>query len=727
GIQPQEPVTIAVEAEKGASVYLMVRDSRLVSLDQPYERLASQIKSFVHTLSEANPSGWVESSLHEAISPRSPTGQYRSGLRDASLVEPRSSEPAEPVPHPNGMYSLRSLFPTEQAWAMGRTARQPWQLLADQPEMLFTGLLTASDEGVSVVVEPKDVGTLEIDAFVAHHGDWTREQTHIQVVRDPLVRFQVPPFVHPDDRVVGRLHVRSGSGMWTLALERDGEPVTVYLNEAPIEPHTLITSQEQVVSFLAKPGLLRAVVTDVTTQQCDTAEITLYAPGVVVGEARTWQLLSPGDTVAVRDHAHMRRLQVFGTLDQALVQLAHAVCQRSGSGNCEEAAALALAAAVLCRWGDSHDSKERGAALLQLGLERLERMWIRNGGFRIYPGAHRAPDPFRSFYGVRAKHYLELLVKSVLARDVEQSRPVAELREKARQMTVDTRHDRIHPVAMLTSCEAIYLALIRGRREPGLRPRLISLAEGVGGALPTTPQDSPLSGMVVRRAEGAYAAAAYLRLGLEQPRALRLMNQVLGQIDEHGGLYSTLDSVAAMMMLQEAVSSHLCGGDTRLEVDGLHMPLPKALQVEAPQRVRCERGLAAVEVVRTVERNWQRLPLGLSVRVALEKAGRSARRFMVGDVLNLVVVLPQEAVPGDRLWVCLPEALTRVVGAHTKMFSVDFRGQRNIQLPLMAVSATLDERGQPTSQRFAVCVRNTYDEARGANAGWVEVCVAVSV
>ena len=80
--------------------------------------------------------------------------------------------------------------------------------------------------------------------------------------------------------------------------------------------------------------------------------------------------------------------------------------------------------------------------------------------------------------------------------------------------------------------------------------------------------------------------------------------------------------------------------------------------------------------------------------------------------------------PGDLLWVCLPDALSRIVGGgQVKRFAVDFRSRDEVRVPLAATAVTVDRNGRPAPQCFAVCVRNMFEEERVGNPGPLEVRV----
>jgi hypothetical protein len=138
-------------------------------------------------------------------------------------------------------------------------------------------------------------------------------------------------------------------------------------------------------------------------------------------------------------------------------------------------------------------------------------------------------------------------------------------------------------------------------------------------------------------------------------------------------------------------------------------------------------GVTAVEVTRLVEEDWGTFRGGLDVAVSLNRGGGPTRRLTALDAAELVVRIESGYKAGDLAWVCLPDALSRVVGGgQVKRFSVDFRGQDEVRIPLAATGITVGPNGQEAPARFAVCVRNMFEEERGGNPGFLEVTVAPS-
>jgi hypothetical protein len=142
------------------------------------------------------------------------------------------------------------------------------------------------------------------------------------------------------------------------------------------------------------------------------------------------------------------------------------------------------------------------------------------------------------------------------------------------------------------------------------------------------------------------------------------------------------------------------------------------------------------------------------VEISLEKDGKPAQVFKVGDALDLVIRV-QRYEPCLVAHVCLPDGLARVVGGgQVKRFALDFAERRELRVPLAAVGPTLvpdtvapalgmaegnGGKRQPgplqqiasvltggtkariPAQHWAVIVRNMFKEEQVGNPGLLEV------
>jgi hypothetical protein len=252
-----------------------------------------------------------------------------------------------------------------------------------------------------------------------------------------------------------------------------------------------------------------------------------------------------------------------------------------------------------------------------------------------------------------------------------------------------------------------------GARAGALRKaRELAGAAGAGGGA---------GGKVIWRAALAYVAACLLRggAGADLRTALALANEVVAQLNAQGRLYSTVDSAAALALMAELRSAGVLGGGVA-EVDGQRVRAEEVAGLVGEARsVKALEGVVAVEVTRAVVEDWESFAASVPVRVALEKARRAGSHFTVGDALELRVTLEDGYRAGDLLWVCLPDALSRVLGGgQVKLFAVDFAGRDEVCVPLAATAPT------PAPQRFAVCVRNMFEEERAGNPGLLSVTVS---
>jgi hypothetical protein len=307
---------------------------------------------------------------------------------------------------------------------------------------------------------------------------------------------------------------------------------------------------------------------------------------------------------------------------------------------------------------------------------------------------------------------------------VAPSRALLQGLEEGLEMAADgTRAYRIPwPPTGSASSEEAYRTLRFGA-DRGAQERALAAARARASA--------PLAahGAVAQRVELAYAAASLLRGGQRSdlPLALQLANKVTQAFGASGRLYSTVDSVAAIALMAELTAAGVVGnaGSTQVQVNGQRLPAAEALEFQGEIReIKALQGVIAVEESRLVEERWGGLQMSVPLRVALERSGRPAKRLAAGEDIALRVTLEGGYKAGDLLWVCLPDALSRVIGGgQVKLFSVDFEGKNEVLVPLAATGLTLGADGAPAPQRFAVCVRNMFEEERAGNPGLLEVLV----
>jgi len=192
------------------------------------------------------------------------------------------------------------------------------------------------------------------------------------------------------------------------------------------------------------------------------------------------------------------------------------------------------------------------------------------------------------------------------------------------------------------------------------------------------------------------------------------------------------------------------GSADALKLNGKQITLAEALESTDPiESVACLTGVLTVEETAELVEDWNTFQSVLNVEVALEKDGRSAQVFKVGDAVDLVIRVPRYE-PCLVAHICLPDGLARVVGGgQVKHFVLDFAEKTELRVPLAVVGPTMlpaeieasgnGSKAQPwvfqqiagalsgaraknvPAQHWAVLVRNMFKEEQAGNPGLLEV------
>jgi hypothetical protein len=737
---------IDIEIETGgqdgtADVYVIVKDARLLSADTPGNRLAGCLKTFVETAGKGLAVGPVRQPLADRLRPPRWSGVLYRLASDATLMtmlaQPESLLAANLAGTRATSIDLEALdFATCSAGAAfveettalavaeapaGSAQPERRQPARDEPEVVFAGLLTATDGRVRAPVRlGAAFADYVVEAFVLRGLDWAAAEARFQAARDPFVSLDVPAFVHPDDSAVGRIQAGAASGRMRVRLTRDGVDVPLFYDGRPLASGAPVVATRAEIIFLACPGEYEAVLED--SDGVDHAVKRVDVPGKLRTIARTLRFLEPGQRVCRANHPAIRDVRVLPGLEKPFRVLVEATADY-GHACCEQTAAKILAACAMYVFaGDDAERRGRAEAIISAGVRREGLMWLRGRGFKMYPESADEPN---GYYGPKAARYLRNLA---LLREAggPPSPALAEVIDSGMAMADDAgrAYGLPWPPRTDATCEEAY-AVVRFGDAAGPRERALAFIRDY--ATRATGPGLPPDGAVGQRSESAYAAAALFRAGdnPDRARALLLANAVVKDLGPEGRLYSTLDSVAAIALMIELQAAGLVGGPGVVEIDGRRLAISAAS--ELPGRIdsiAAAEGVAVVEVVRTVEESWDAFASQVPLRVALERNGQASRHFTAGEAMELCVKLETGYRAGDLLWVCLPDALTRVLGGgQVKRFAVDFAGRDEVRVPLAATGVTVDRQGDPAPQHFAVCVRNMFEEERTGNPGLIDVTV----
>lgn len=737
----REPSTeVTVEVDTGATdstqtVYLVVKDARLQAGDTPTSRLAGQIKAFVEETGRTLRVGSPDPLSSVVFRPMNPPGAvYGSMPPPPSPVlsaGPDMPRPlgAAPLLAPMGAIAapiagLMSRFETTGALPrLPESAPPASPAIDDVPDVLFAGLVRVESGVARATVALGDAFTDYVaEAFVVGGGNWSAAEARFRAAKDPFASLDLPAFVHAEDTALGRIVAGASGGRCSVEVRRDGVELPVVVDGVPVAPGETIEGARVEAVFLATPGTYEVVVRDVVSGQEDRATGRIDEPGRLRRVTRAVQLLEPGDCVSVALDPSIADLRVLPSLDGPFAVLVEATADY-GHLCCEQTAAKILAACAMYTFSNGDGSRrERAEAIILAGVRRERSMWLPGRGFKMYPESADTPN---DHYGRLAAGYLRNLD---LLREDDASPALLDAVEEGLQMSTDaTRAYGISwPPSEPKTCAQGY-AVVRFASDPAERTRAVALARNLG--VGEQPVASYAPGAVGFRAENAYAAATLLRAGdlADVRRALALANSVVRALGENGRLYSTVDSVAAIALLSDLRRRGIAtSGAGEIEIDGRRMSAADAVALgPGVASVAAVDGVVPVEVRRAVEENWHALASNVRIVVSLERDGRTSRRFTIGDAIDLRVRIESGYRDGDIAWICLPDALSRVVGGgQVKRFSVDFEGHDEVVVPLAATNITVDHAGGLGTQRFAVLVRNMFDEERAGNVGTIPVSVA---
>ena len=755
-VEPGQQLEIEIQSNKPGGVYLLVKDQRLQSTDTPSNRLAAGLKKcaqeawshfaggdsmrpFQELAAPSQPDFWVQNQLFNSaperpgrvvgrrpgliprpgapvelervVSDAPPAlsalmGRRRSGNRPmmmlrsmpveseslfgfSDVVEESFEEPYLEDVSQDLFYceeggedlfgSVNAVSSSPLAVPAKKTSVAPAPTTQEDPETLYAGILETRDGRVAVKIDiPDNFGQYHIEATVLSGGDWSYQSRTCQAATDLYVSIEAPPFVHPRDRVRGRL------------LASPDCEVKLYLDEE-------LQQLDEDFSFEVKTGVYRAVVTS-SDGASRTQTRRVDEPGRLTRVVQSVQLLTKGQAISLEDDPSILSLQVLPGLQKPFKML---IKETANYGHlcCEQTAAKMVSAALMVLSGDNH-----GEAVFIAGYRRMESMFHRSGGFSMYPG--RRLD---HWWSPRAVVYL--LGLSGLEGNKEFSpamnealRCTLDLAQRSRQI-----YNISWPAAKIEDCQTAYWSL-RQSNDPKALGFVTNFIEE---------KLDTLGGRVETRAQACYAAATLLLSKTHIAKALELTNRVLDQL-EGGRLYSTYDSVAAIVLMNELRRAGIgAGGTGKVEVDGRVLSTEEAMKLDRFGQLRCVEKVCAVNVTKLVEESWESFDSTVPMRLSLQKNGQPSTSFQAGDAVELKIELQQGYQTGDLVWVCLPDSLSRLLGGgQVKRFSVDFEGLTELTIPLAATGVTGEQ-----GQHFAVCVRNMFEEERVGSPGLLKVRV----
>ena len=603
-----------------------------------------------------------------------------------------------------------------------------------QPQVIHAGFIELKDgKGKIKLTLPDEFGDYLVETFILKDLEWYHQETRFTVIKDPFLSLITPVFARAEEKAEGTIYAGNGTGnRCTLTLTRDGQEIPLRLPDGSRFDGTVDTGQHH-LKFECLPGKYKAKLLDPSNKTVESASKVVDEPGKIKTTVRSLRLLEAGESINLSDDVSMIRLTLlpgldtsFDLLTEATINYEHCCCEQTAAKILAACSAYMLHSSKNGK-GDA-DEKLKAESSIIAGITRMEKMWLKGKGFKSYPHTENVPN---DYYGKAASRYLFNLeslrqISASIGPDLKSNLV------KGLEMAKDTSaaYNFSWPPTEIQSCSDAYSVLVFGNGNGDSNKALnyvrghLEQAESLKDYLASLPANPFCGAKVNARIQASYAAACLLRSGQpnDKRNALELTNTVISEFNESGRLYSTMDSTAAVALMTELMAAKVTGGG-EVEIDGARISVAEAFDFPGTiNSIKVLEGIAAVECQKEVIEDWNQYASTVKARIGLSKNGQIKQAFATGDTIELEVSLEEEYQDGDLLWVCLPDSLSRVTGGgQVKLFSMDFKGKSKLSIPLAATGRTGNNGKEP--QKFAVCVRNMFNEDRVGSPGLMEVRV----
>ena len=644
------------------------------------------------------------------------------------------------------------------------------------PEVLFAGFVEVrGDAAVISVLIPDTFAEYQVESFICDGADWKYAVVNFTAEKAEFLELNTPLFATLHDQTLGRIYFRAIDKASSLKLVRNGEPVKLF---DVATKDTTMTAK----SFQALPGDYRAELLDKNGLLLDSQQKFVLEPGKIKHRVNSMRLLSAGDSLEINNLNGVEEITLLPNIDDSFSYLVettadyqHCCCEQTackilsacamyafsgdhvgatenggnlgsggsgGSGGSDDiggkrsdSSNTSVADSNSKGNGDSRDSdtqkaqdrRNKAELIIIAGVEREVSLWEKGKGLRLYPNTPVNPQ----FSALAAQHLLHLQTLKALTSGAKISKRLSEAIEKGLEIAADVSAAlKIeYPPKKIQSCEQAYLVTQQTDSE-----RINEAVEFIkaylddkkdSASLKDRPEELGIS--VYARQQSAYAAAVLLKSRALRDRqvALKLADSVTRAFNNTGGLYSTVDSAAAIALLSELKKLNFSSRG----VVSINGGPPIATDMVAPdksiQKIEIVEGGVAVYARTLIEEDWSKLNSQTKITVELlNKEKVDQRNLKLADSVDLIVTIDDDYKDGDLLWVYLPEALSRIFGGvQVKMFSIDFKGQKQISISLAATGSTVNDSGEVKSQYLSICLRNMFNEERCGNPGLLPITV----
>ena len=270
-VRPGDELTIHLDvsgAEGAVPVLVSVRDQRLTAGATPSVGLGASVKKAVDDLTSGmSERGFVEL---ESIFVDDLYGSSRDVMFEA--LDPASAGVRRSMVRARRSHDLLSA--SEEVETQEAPEETPSR--SEFPEVLFYGLVAVERSKELVIPVGDALATFVVEAFALVDGDWNEMQRAFTVDQPVRLDVELPPSVHPKDKVVGRIRAHTSSGQGRLTLEWDGKPVMLSGGSLA---KGMVVDTPRLVELDVGPGNYSARLQDVATGEEDSVEVAVEQPG----------------------------------------------------------------------------------------------------------------------------------------------------------------------------------------------------------------------------------------------------------------------------------------------------------------------------------------------------------------------------------------------------------------------------------------------------------------
>ncbi|HEU5367190.1 MAG TPA: hypothetical protein VFU69_01950, partial [Ktedonobacterales bacterium] len=623
--KPGERVKITLRTnrpEKIVPVQVIVKDQRLIAPSDPQVELAARIKAALTTEAGKLNTGAPGASLFDAgYDPPPPPMPPPGPMMFAAMAPPQAAPRAAGgrVPHFARAITMAAAAPAaayeavDQAAFEAREAAAPAQtgkaeltpIRVEFPEVIHNSIVYVQGQAEIEVKLGDALTTYAIEAFALAGLDWARAEEQLEARLPVYGDLTLSPFVFAGDQAQGTLYVGAASGRARVEVQRDGEPLPLWMDGRRLAPGEEVTSGAA-VRFAVQPGAFTAIVKDAVSGAADVSERFVTPPGQIRSIVKRTRLLTAGETLT-RAEAGAQSLRVLPGLERPFQVFVEGACKYPHG--CIEQSSVKLLAMVTGYIAnlDTPDLRDEYESSALAYVKRIQSMYLPGRGYTMYPpgeGGRNEPDHHYAPGGTR--HQLNL-PRPERVSGISQA--MTDALNEMHRMAMDAAkvYKITYPPAKINDCHDAYLILANGasadkKAEAAAYVRS-RLQEKEGQTFVEVPPGQPsylLHGAAVgNREETAYAAAALLAGGepRDLPLVIKATNYLTGQTNESGILYSTVDTGSMLVLMIGLRAAGIGAGATGGSADTLHLngrevTLAEALETTEPiESVGCLKGV----------------------------------------------------------------------------------------------------------------------------------------